>query len=79
MKPYGRCKNIKGNGAWKVPHININGKKINAWWSDMDTNISRSMIKQAVKKEVIEDITDTEYFEDFISYYNNGLMIRVFY
>ena len=64
MKPYGREKKIKawrrrGGGKesyWKKDfHIHINFRKIGNWWEDMCTLISRSSMKQKLKKDIRND------------------------
>jgi hypothetical protein len=52
MKPFGREKKIKGSGIWKQDyHLHRKNKKLGNWWEDMSTIISRSTMKQKVKKE----------------------------
>lgn len=59
MKPYGREKKIKGSGIWKMDyHIHHKNKKIGNWWEDMCNFISRSMMKQKVKKDINRELSD---------------------
>jgi hypothetical protein len=53
MKPYGREKKIKGL-LWKRDyHIHQNNRKIDNWWVEMNTIISRTTMKQNMKKILI--------------------------
>jgi hypothetical protein len=62
MKPYGREKKIKAyrrkgdkDSYWKKDfHIHINFRKIGNWWENMCTIVSRSTMKQNLKKTIKE-------------------------
>lgn len=60
MKPYGREKKVKGGNShgsnWKRDyHLHENGKKVESWWEGICDLISRSAMKQKIKKD-IQDI-----------------------
>ena len=54
MKPYGREKKIKGGKAWKT---DVHPKKgfVN-WWENMCDFLTRSRMKQNLKKEIEDSI-----------------------
>jgi hypothetical protein len=57
MKPYGREKKITQNPSWKKDyHLHRKGRKIESWWEGIADFISRSRIKQIVRKEIDEEL-----------------------
>lgn len=57
MKPYGREKKIMQNPSWKKDyHLHRKGRKIESWWEGIADFISRSRIKQIVRKEIDEEL-----------------------
>lgn len=54
MKPYGREKKISGSGLWKKDYHLHNKKhrKVESWWEAIADYLSRSAMKQKVKKEM---------------------------
>jgi len=57
MKPYGREKKIKNGWGYKVDcHPKKLGKEWVNWWEDMCTIITRSTMKQNLKKEIDKEL-----------------------
>lgn len=57
MKPYGRVKKITQNPDWKRDyHIHENGRKVANWWESICSLLSRSTLKQRIKREINNDI-----------------------
>lgn len=53
MKPYGRYKKVTGGNDWKIDyHMHEKGKKVKNWWEDICCFLSRSRMKQILKKEL---------------------------
>lgn len=62
MKPYGgREKPIRGGrgfrtGNWKVDfHIHRKGRKLENWWEGIADVLSRSAMKQRLKRNILTD------------------------
>ncbi len=54
MKPYGREKKLQGTGAWKS---NIHPKKgFSNWWENMCSYLTRSKMKQNIKKDIENEL-----------------------
>ena len=56
MKPYGREKNLKGNGPWKTDYHPRPKRKWKNWWEDIVQPLSRSAMKRRWKKEVQKEL-----------------------
>lgn len=57
MKPFGREKNLKGSGVWKKDyHIHHKNRKVSNWWEDIVNNLSRTTIKQNIKKDINREL-----------------------
>jgi hypothetical protein len=55
MKPYGRQKHITGGNSWKIDsHLHSKGKKVENWWENIESPLSRSVMKQNFKKIIHE-------------------------
>jgi len=54
MKPYGREKNLKGSGAWKTDAHPKKGWM--NWWENTVQLLTRTAIKNRVKKEIENDL-----------------------
>ena len=54
MKPYGRNKYITGGQEWKKDyHLHDKRhRKVESWWEGIADFISRSAMKQTLKKEI---------------------------
>lgn len=53
MKPYGREKNLKGSGKWKVDyHMYNKHTRLRNWWEKITGLIHRSTMKQNIKKDI---------------------------
>lgn len=53
MKPYGREKNLKGNGEWKVDyHMYDKHTRLRNWWEKMVGLLPRSTMRQNIKKDI---------------------------
>ena len=58
MKPYGRDKNLKSTGNWKVDN-HARPKRIwKNWWEDMVSPLKRGAINHNVKKEIENEINN---------------------
>ena len=55
MKPYGREKKITGGQPWKMDYHPKKGW--HNWWEDMCACLSRSTMKQKIKRD-IQNILD---------------------
>ncbi len=58
MKPYGREKKIKHFYGKKDFNIIFKNKKLENWWEEMCTIISRKSIKQSVKKRINNELNE---------------------
>jgi protein associated with RNAse G/E len=59
MKPYGRDKRVKFPS--KIDHrLHEKGRKLLNWWEDILSNLSRSTMKQAWRKDVNQSRRDSE-------------------
>lgn len=58
MKPYGREKKIKGGGEWKTDAHFHPKHEIHNWWEDITKCLSRSTMKQRIKKSVKKEIEE---------------------
>lgn len=57
MKPYGREKKVTRNPNWKRDyHIHEKGRKVANWWESICSLLSRSTLKQRIKREINNDI-----------------------
>lgn len=53
MKPYGREKTVKGGNSWKKDyHCHSKNRKLKNWWEGICQCISRTTMKQRLKKEI---------------------------
>lgn len=53
MKPYGREKTVKGGNDYKIDyHLHKDGKKLENWWEDICCPLSRTKMKQNLKKDL---------------------------
>lgn len=57
MKPYGRCKNIKGSGRWKIDY-HVHKKGFVNWWENICDVLPRSTMKRNMKKEIDKEINE---------------------
>ncbi len=57
MKPYGRERNVKGSGSWKVDHHPHEKGFVN-WWENMCDLLSRGRMKQIVNKQIKNEINE---------------------
>jgi len=60
MRPYGRLKNLQGNGPWKVDHHAHPKRKWKNWWEDINDYLTRSRMKQLYEREIEEEILENE-------------------
>lgn len=61
MKPFGRERNVKGSGGWKVDH-HIHEKGYVNWWENMCDLLSRGRMKHNLNKEIIKEIEEYERY-----------------
>lgn len=57
MKPYGREKRVQQNPEWKRDyHLHKQGRKIANWWERICECLSRTAIKNRVKREIEQEL-----------------------
>lgn len=61
MKAYGREKNLRGYGEWKVDYHPRPKKKLQNWWEGIISPLTRGAMKHKVKKEIENEINDNLY------------------